>query len=45
MDRKILNVYVFILVIGVSFVVFNGVLKLSFGLKVKSSIVEDGLMV
>lgn len=44
-DRKILNVHVFILVTGASFVVFNGALKPSSGLKAKSSIVEDGLMV
>ena len=30
---------------GASFVVFNGALKSSSGLKAKSSIVEDGLMV
>lgn len=30
---------------GASFVVFNGALKTSSGLKAKSSIVEDGLMV
>lgn len=45
LDRKILNVHVFILVTGASFVVFNGALKPSSGLKAKSSIVEDGLMV
>ncbi|KAH9491704.1 Zinc finger FYVE domain-containing protein 9 [Bulinus truncatus] len=33
------------LVTGASFVVFNGALKASTGLKAKSSIVEDGLMV
>ncbi|KAK3108885.1 hypothetical protein FSP39_017895 [Pinctada imbricata] len=32
-------------VTGASFVVFNGALKTSLGLKAKSSIVEDGLMV
>jgi MAD (mothers against decapentaplegic) interacting protein len=32
-------------VTGASFVVFNGALKTSSGLKAKSSIVEDGLMV
>jgi hypothetical protein len=32
-------------VTGASFVVFNGALKSSSGLKAKSSIVEDGLMV
>ena len=30
---------------GASFVVFNGALKTSSGLRAKSSIVEDGLMV
>ena len=30
---------------GASFVVFNGALKASSGLRAKSSIVEDGLMV
>ena len=33
------------LVTGASFVVFNGALKQSSGLRAKSSIVEDGLMV
>ncbi|BFZ16767.1 hypothetical protein BsWGS_19806 [Bradybaena similaris] len=33
------------LVTGASFVIFNGALKLSSGLRAKSSIVEDGLMV
>ena len=32
-------------VTGASFVVFNGALKSNSGLKAKSSIVEDGLMV
>ena len=32
-------------VTGASFVVFNGALKTSSGLRAKSSIVEDGLMV
>ena len=32
-------------VTGASFVVFNGALKSTSGLKAKSSIVEDGLMV
>lgn len=32
-------------VTGASFVIFNGALKLSSGLRAKSSIVEDGLMV
>ena len=35
----------FFSVTGASFVVFNGALKTSSGLKAKSSIVEDGLMV
>jgi MAD (mothers against decapentaplegic) interacting protein len=32
-------------VTGASFVIFNGALKASSGLKAKSSIVEDGIMV
>ena len=32
-------------VTGASFVVFNGALKSSSGLRAKSSIVEDGLMI
>lgn len=32
-------------VTGASFIVFNGALKSNAGLKAKSSIVEDGLMV
>lgn len=37
--------YFFLTVTGASFVVFNGALKTSSGLRAKSSIVEDGLMV
>ena len=35
----------YVLVTGASFVVFNGALKSSSGMRAKSSIVEDGVMV
>ena len=37
--------FIFETVTGASFVVFNGALKTSSGMRAKSSIVEDGLMV
>ena len=37
--------FIFLPVTGASFVVFNGALKASTGLRAKSSIVEDGLMI
>ena len=39
------HVFMLHAVTGASFVVFNGALKASSGLRAKSSIVEDGLMV
>ena len=40
-----INVFCHISATGASFVVFNGALKPSAGMRGKSSIVEDGLMV
>lgn len=45
MEVEVKCLILFLAVTGASFVVFNGALKTSSGLKAKSSIVEDGLMV
>ena len=44
-DSLLLAIFYIFAVTGASFVVFNGALKSSSGLRAKSSIVEDGLMV